>query len=1012
MSDFYSDDTIRQVRDTADIRFCIPGADRSKPTSYVECPKCGKQGKGKGLCVTHTSRKNIAKCFSCGFSLSDAIAAAMYYECNDDRNRYAEAIKSAADANGIHIMTEQERRALNVKIQRKKIAKSFCERQLEASGLTLDDVMVHTVEIIKGERVEKYEPAMRRGSIDATGTVHPGDDEMLIYYYNLDGTMGMYPTRGARGALRPYIRIRWSNPALHTKEGDKRENKYMSPKDAPTRFYIPQKIRDLYNKSIPIETLVIQEGEKKAEKACKHGIPSIAIQGIFNIGNKETGLPQDLQYIVQQCKVKNVVLLFDSDWDDLSKNLNPDEAVDYRPRMFSKAAIKFKKYVATMHNVGVNVDIFFGHINNNDHGDKGIDDLLVGTLQGKEDELAKDVDFALRAHDGLGKYCSIFNMSTISDIQIQDYWLLNDIDAFYNKYIDRLKPLKLFKFNRFRYKVNEEGRVELASRVIADKEFWSVNQEKGRVSLDTFDALQFIEQAGFCRIHTRDMAKGEYGFIHIDEGVVNDSSSPDIRGFVWEYIKMTSKDALVLNHFAARLSSDLASDKLERLNIIEDEFDEFEPFLQRFYFRNSTVTVTPQGIKDDQRIVGTVWNNKVRQRVFTRYSIIDRVETDPVTGGYRIVATAEGEECDFFRFIRYTSNFWWQKTGGLTPQEEDEYNQHILNKLTAIGYLLTDYKFQTELKAVIAMDGEMSDVGQSNGRTGKSLIGEALKYVLEVSTVDGRNTKNDDDFMFTKVTPRTRNIFFDDVPVNFNFERLYVAITGDLTVNVKGGARYTIPAKISPKIYIATNHAINGSQTRSSQERIAYMGFSNYFNNTRHPVDVFGHQFFEDWDEKQWNLFYSLMIECVYLYFTSMQNEWHRPGQGVVPPPMHDIMQRTLRQQMSESLYQWAEVYFDKTGFVLNSRKQRGEMWGNFKDHFPDMRSGITPSNFKTRLKYYCQFKGLHFNPGKLNKDDKTSFRNWIAKHPGESFIGDDDKSGGIEYISIYDTDHALKEPF
>ena len=115
---------------------------------------------------------------------------------------------------------------------------------------------------------------------------------------------------------------------------------------------------------------------------------------------------------------------------------------------------------------------------------------------------------------------------------------------------------------------------------------------------------------------------------------------------------------------------------------------------------------------------------------------------------------------------------------------------------------------------------------------------------------------------------------------------------------------------------------------------------------------------------------------------------------------------------MSESLYQWAEVYFDKTGFVLNSRKQRGEMWGDFKDHFPDMRSGITPSNFKTRLKYYCQFKGLHFNPGKLNKDDKTSFRNWIAKHPGESFIGDDDKSGGIEYISIYDTDHALKEPF
>lgn len=1014
MREYYDKNTVEMVRSQADIRYCIPGADTSKPTSYVPCPSCGKEGKKAGLCVTHTSRRNMAKCFSCGFSLSDAIAAAMYYSCNDDRERYAEAIKTAADANGIYIMTEKERREIDLETQRKKIAKSFCQRQLEASGLTVDDIMVKTVEIVKGERLEKYEPAMRRGSIDKAGVVHPGDDEMLIYYYNLDGSMGMYATRGARGALRPYIRIRWSNPALHTKETDKRENKYMSPKDAPTRFYIPQKIRDLYSKSTVIDTLVIQEGEKKAEKACKHGIPSIAIQGIFNIGNKEVGLPQDLQYIVQQCKVRNVVLMFDADWDDLSKNLNPDEAVDYRPRMFSKAAIKFKKYVASMHNIGINVDIFFGHINSNERGDKGIDDLLVGTLKGKEEELAKDMDFALHAHDGIGKYCSIFNMSTISDIQIQDYWLLNDIDAFYDKYSERLQPLKLFKFNRFRYKINEEGKVELASKVIADKEFWAVNDNNGRINvkLETFEALQFIEQAGFCRIHTRDMAKGEYGFIHIDDGIVNESNGTEIRSFVWEYIKMTSKDPVVRNHFAARLSSDLAADKLERLNIIEDEFDEFEPFNQKFYFRNCTVTVTPQGIKDDKMIVGTVWSKKVQQKEFTRYNIIDRVESDPTTGGFNIVPTPEGAECDFFRFLCYTSNFWWQKAGELTPQEKKEYNQHILNKLTAIGYLLTDYKFQTELKAVVAMDGEMSDVGQSNGRTGKSLIGEALKYVVERSRVDGRNTKNDDDFMFTEVTPRTRNIFFDDVPVNFSFERLYVAITGDLTVNVKGGARYTIPGEVSPKIYIATNHAINGSQTRSSQERIVYMGFSNYFNNTRHPVEVFGHQFFLDWDDRQWNLFYSLMIECVYLYYSSMQNVWYRPGQGVVPPPMHDIMQRTLRQQMSESLYQWAEVYFDATGFVLNSRKQRSEMWGNFKEHYPDQRSGITPSNFKTRLKYYCQFKGLHFNPSKLNKDDKTSFRNWIAKHPGESFIGEDDKSGGIEYISVYDTENALKEPF
>ena len=1015
MAEYYSQDSINRVRDDADIRYCIPGADTHKASSYVPCPKCGAQGKHggkqKGLCVTHTTRKNLAHCFSCGFSLSNAVEATMFYECNDDRTRFIEAVEKTASACGMVLLPEKRQHS-NRSPQR---VKSFVEQQLEASGLTQDDVMVHAVETVKGEVKHSWVPAFRRGSIDWSGTVHEGDDEMLIYYYGLDGALQQYATRGARGALRPYIRIRWSNPSLHTPEGSDRENKYMSPKDAPTRFYIPQKIRDLYKESTPIETLVIQEGEKKAEKACKHGVPSLAIQGIFNIGNKQDGLPQDLQYIVQRCNVKNVVLLFDSDWDDLSKQLNPDEAVDYRPRMFSKAAIKFKKYVASMHNIGVNVDIFFGHINTNDHGDKGVDDLLVGALKGKEEELAKDIDFAIHAHDGLGKYCSIYNVSTSSDIQIQDYWLLNDIDSFFNKYSDRLKPLKLFKFNRFRYKVTEAGGVELASKVMADKEFWTVTTNESTmrttVQLQTFEALQFIEQAGFARIHTDDLPAGEYKYIHIEDGIAREVSASNIREFVWEYIKMTSKDPVVRNHFSARLTNDLSADKLERLERVDDTFDDYRPFEQKVFFRNGMVTVTPQGIKYDKVISGTVWENKVIRHDFKRVGIIDKVEQDPETGAIKVVPTAEGKKCDFLNFLFYTSDFWHHKGGPATNQEIQEYYQHVLNKITAIGFLLSDYKYQTELKAVIAMDGELSDVGQSNGRTGKSLIGKALSYMMDQSTIDGRNTKNDDDFLFTKITMRTRNVFLDDVAVNFNFERFYMAITGNLNINVKGGGRFEIPNERSPKFYITTNHAINGSQTRSSQERIIYMSFSNFFNDTKHPIDVFGHQFFADWDNEQWNLFYNFMVECAFLYITSMQQGWARPGQGAIMPPMHDIMLRTLRQQMSESIYQWAEVYFDPSGTILNSRVARGDMFADFKSHFPDQRSGISTSNFKTKLCYYCQFKGYHFNPNKLNKEGK-SFRSWQPNHPGESFIGTADKSGGVEYFSIYDTQHAMNEPF
>lgn len=1011
---YYSDLTIRNLRDNADIRYCIPEADVTRATSYVTCPQCGKSGKGKGLCVTHKAGKNMAKCFSCGFSLSDAIAATMLYECQNDKRRYPEAIKKTADACGIYIQSEEDRRKEVVKKEQRKIEKSFCERQLESSGLTIDDVMVRAQVMVNGEAIEVLTPAMCRGGLDRLGNVRPGDDEMLIYYYRLDGTMEKYPTRGARGALRDYIRVRWSNPSLHTPEGSSRENKYQTPAGAPTKFYIPQRIRDLYNSETQVTTLVIQEGEKKAEKACKHGVPSIAIQGIFNIGNKETGLPPELQYIIQRCQVKNVVLLMDADWDHLSKNLQPDEAVDYRPRMFAAAAIKFKKYVGSLHNIGINVDVYFGHINENKQDEKGVDDLLVGTLKGKEEELAKDIDFALHAHDGHGTYCSLHNISTLSNQQIQDFWLLNDQEAFFAKYHARLVPLKQFKFNRFLYRIGEDGRVVLASKVEADREFWTVNvnENSGNVSvtLDTYEALKFIEASGFYRIHTADLEAGGFNFVRIEDGVVYPSSAVEIREYVWAYILMTTKDTIVRNHFSARLTSDLSNDKLERLERIEDNFDNFQPYLQHIYFKNGMLSITPQGIKWDDVIMGNVWQDKVRPHDFKRVQIIDSIEYDPEKG-FAVYATAAGMKCDFFRFLQMTSNFWHEKMAPLSQQETMEFGQHIMNKITAIGYLLSDYKYQTELKAVIAMDGELSDVGQSNGRTGKSLVGKALSYMLEQTSIDGRNTKNDDDFIYTLVTLRTRNVFMDDVNVNFNFERFYFAITGDLNVNVKGGTRFTIASDHSPKFYITTNHAINGSQTRSSQERIIYMSFSNYFNDTRHPIDVFGHQFFADWDYEQWNLFYNLMAECVYIYLQSMQNGWSRPGQGAVLPPMHDIMLRTLRQQMSESIYQWAEVYFDPSGLMLNSKCARGEMFANFKSHFPDARSGISQANFRTKLTYYCQFKGYHFNPNKLNKEGK-SFRHWIAEHPGESFIGQSDKSGGVEYFSIYDTEHAMKEPF
>lgn len=997
----YSNTDIDKVRTWADIRHFIPNLTGRGATQYRKCPECGKEGKGKGLCVTHKGSKNLAKCFSCGFSLADPIAAEQYFsKCS-----FPEAVKRVAEASGIIIETEEERRARSIAANRKKNSKSFCEAQLKASGLTLDDVHA-TIHIENGQMAV---PTFRRGGIDRSGNINDSDDEMLIYYYDLHGKLMTYSKRGAGSKLLPYVRVRWSNPAAHL-DRDGRETKYQSPAGAPTRLYIPQYIRERYQRAEHIDTLIVQEGEKKAEKACKHGIPSVGIQGIFNIGNEETGLIQDLQYIIQTCSVKNVVLLFDSDWDHLSQKLQVGDYVDYRPNAFAKAAIKFKTYVQTLHGIGVSVDIYFGHINPNEKNDKGIDDLLTNSLAGREGELLQDILSTLFTHDGKGTYVDIHKISSKTDNQIKDYWSLNDPGQFFDRHRDVLLTLPNFRFAKMAYRV-EDGKILQASKT-SERDFWRVSRndkDKKNIEFDAYEAIEFVSANGFYRIHTSDLEVDQYKFVRIDEGIVHPSGPTEIRDFAFYYILQATKDPDVRNFFAARLGSLLGPDKLERIKKIDDTFDRFEPHIQRMYYLNGQIQITSNGIEYGDRILGQVWNDKIISRKFKRVPLISDIVKDE-NGKYQVYVTEESKACEFWQFIQNTSHFWATPGYTMTPQDDQEYYNHLVNKITTIGYLLVDYKYQTELKAVIAMDGQMGEVAQSNGRTGKSLIGKALSYILDQTYIDGRNTKNDDEYLYSNVTLRTRNIFLDDVKVNFDFERFFGAVTGDLAVNPKTKARFVIKNEKSPKFYITTNHAIN-AQNRSALDRIAYMAFSDWYNDNHSPIDDFGHQFFADWDDEQWNLFDNFMAECCMFYLKSMSCGWFRQGKGAVPPPMRDITRRTLKQQMGEAFYQWAEIYFDESSDKLNERLARKVMYDAYHSAFPDSKFGVTPSNFRTKLVFYCQFKGYHFNISKPNKDG-NSFSDFKRSNPGESFIGEADKSGGVEYFSVFSQAVADKQPF
>ncbi len=293
---------------------------RQSGASYLgKCPLCGEE---RGLNIS--PGKGVFKCFKCN-ELSGK--RPIDYLMKGEKMTFPEALKYLAGELNIFIEELPAKPKTPVAKKTNKTGKlgvkksSYCSQLLESSGLTVADI---TAKVYKTDDVKTVFSAktFKPGTINNRGEITDGDD-VIIEYYDLDGKPFVYELKDKKGVgtgkYREYYRARWQYPEEH-KDKDGKPYKYKSPYGSPTFIYIPQKIREAYKNKEKINHLFIQEGEKKAEKACKHGMYSIAVSGIQNLGlNKQ--LPEELIKLIAQCEVKNVTFLLDADCFDLSKDL-------------------------------------------------------------------------------------------------------------------------------------------------------------------------------------------------------------------------------------------------------------------------------------------------------------------------------------------------------------------------------------------------------------------------------------------------------------------------------------------------------------------------------------------------------------------------------------------------------------------------------------------------------------------------------------------------------------------
>lgn len=965
---------------------------QKKGANYIgECPFCH----AKKLNVSES--KNVWKCFKCEQAGKGAVSFLM----NAQNMEYVPAIKYLGDL--YNISTNE-----NAKAKAKTKKKTFRDLQLSASGITNDD---QKWTLPKDKDTTKIIDRYQSASLDKWSNIVPGDD-MVMTYIDLQGEITTFQPSG-KGKERPLYRVRWQVPGNHL---DKSGNpiKYQSPYQSGSHLWLTNKVIRQFQRGSKIKRLFIQEGEKKADKATKHGLISVGIMGINNISMNHT-MPHDFQRLLNTCQIEEVVFVLDADYHELSSSL--DKNVESRPKQFLSAVRKFRDYFYQFQATGIKVKIYLAYIKPNDFNSKGIDDLLM-TMMGEEELLKDDFDKAMLHPDGKGERIDCIEITAKSEHQLREMFSLHSKEAFLNYHKTELVKRGVFKYHNVSYRYDEEkDEFVLDQPLLPDEEYWedesyttSTGRPVKKLSFSYANCYHFLRNRGYGRFQIGDNAR--YRFVHLEKNIVKEVETFQIKDYLIQFTEaIDKKDVLEMLYRGAKMY--VGPDSLSNLKYVSPDFHESGNGLQYLYFKNEFWRITDEGVKalPIDQLDKAVWSDnildfkaechkplltitQIDQEFIESIDKEDRKKMMQHYGKYQVEISEAAEQSDFFVYLHHTSNFFFYPEASKRSKQgmfglkssgeffEDlsnqlEVNQHLLSKMTAIGYLLHHYRDSSTQKAVVAMDGKLSEVGQSNGRTGKSILGDALEKMLPTVTIPGKKNKlTEDDFLFSKVDERTRLVFIDDARTNIDFEFFFPMITGRLDVNRKGKDAFSLTGKDVPKLLITTNHALNGEGS-SFNDRQHLIAFSDWYSDEYKPVDDFGKLFFDEWDHDQWNRFYNLMAECLKLYFQL----------GLVPAPDKRLEQRRLRQAVGEAMIDWADMYYDEKGNNINKRLERASVYRSFIDAYPKQKMYVDAVKFKRKLKAYCNYAGLEFNPGYPSKKNAKA--------------GGDCKSNGVEYFIV-----------
>lgn len=266
--------------------------------------------------------------------------------------------------------------------------------------------------------------------------------------------------------------------------------------------------------------------------------------------------------------------------------------------------------------------------------------------------------------------------------------------------------------------------------------------------------------------------------------------------------------------------------------------------------------------------------------------------------------------------------------------------------MCSLGYLLHGYKNPSIAKCIIFMDERIPEVkGDSNGGTGKSLLGNFIAMYKNVTKIGVNDYRLKVDFLFEPVSFDTDIVIFDDANYRFPFDFLFPYITGSLEVNKKNKSKITIPFSKSPKFLITTNHTI-GSSGVSAARRKYELEFADYYNEDFSPADEFGHNLFTDWEPEQQVLCDIFALKCIQMY---LEFGLYQHDNVVVNSKVRHVIDKTNKEFVE---FMFEAIRNDR--IKANIEFNRKDLFDEFKDISEDPAEQKLQT-FSKWLSVFCQ---------------------------------------------------------